>query len=390
MKGLSNSTGNTTVVNNYFGSGGMNMGTSLMGGMQQNPLMQMMQMMTGALGGGQCQPFGDMGMSGLMGSGMNGMGGCDSMMGNGMSGFSPMMGNNVGNFLGSNSMNGMQQNPMMQMMQMMMQMMMMQMMMQMMGGGNPSMMAGMMAGMGAGMGMDGMNGMNGGYGSGGYSLPGYGNGSYANAGSYGNGSYANAGSYGNGSYANAGTSAGSTNSSTYVSGADSKVNTPWYSQFDSSHVPDAGSDACYRASKVMAEAGGGSVLNVGDRIQVATGENANGKISVNKEKAQEGLNRINSQLSNGKPVVVGVSYKDADYNADKVTDHFVVITGKGTDENGKTYYTFNDPGTKNEAYGKDTNKSNRFYVDDSGKLYRNGTSGGGGMTSKDYEVSMVR
>jgi hypothetical protein len=175
--GIGNNNVSTNVMNNYFGGAGQ------MGMMQQNPVMQMMQMMMGSmqgLTGGPSQEMGmgmpgmGMGMPGMdMGMGMPGMGmgmpGMDmgmGMPGMGMPGFSPMMGNNIGNFL------GMQQNPMMQMMQMMMQMM--QMMMQMMGGGAcPGMMGGM-PGMGGGMpgmggGMPGMGGgMPGGGGAGAY------------------------------------------------------------------------------------------------------------------------------------------------------------------------------------------------------------------------------
>ncbi|MEQ8171483.1 MAG: peptidoglycan amidohydrolase family protein [Candidatus Eremiobacterota bacterium] len=153
--GIGNSNVSTNVVNNYFG------GSSPMGMMQQNPMMQMMQMMTGALQGltgGPCQEM--MGGMGMPGMGMPGMGmpGMD-----GMSGFSPMMGNNIGNFLGT------QQNPMMQMMQMMM--MMMQMMMMMMGGGANPFMGGMMPGM-----MGGMPGMGGGMPGMGGGMPGMGGG----------------------------------------------------------------------------------------------------------------------------------------------------------------------------------------------------------------------
>ena len=43
--GIGNSNTSTNVVNNYFGGAGQ------MGMMQQNPMMQMMQMMTGAMQG---------------------------------------------------------------------------------------------------------------------------------------------------------------------------------------------------------------------------------------------------------------------------------------------------------------------------------------------------
>jgi len=173
-------------------------------------------------------------------------------------------------------------------------------------------------------------------------------------------------------------------------GGEGHVGTPWISQFDGRYVPGAGSQACFRASKVMTEMAGGDVLPVGQRIQIGRGEDSNGRLAVDSNAARRGLERIDSQLSNHKPVTVGVSYKDANYNADGLTDHFVVITGKGQDENGKTYYTFNDPGTTNRELGSDKNSKNRFYIDEkTGKLYRPG-NGRPGMINKNYEVSMVR
>jgi hypothetical protein len=181
------------VVNNYFG------GASMGGMMQQNPMMQLMQMMQG-ITGGPCQEMGGMmpGMMGGMMPGMEGMGG--------------MMGNCLGNFM------GMQQNPMMQMMQMMMQMM--QMMTMMMGGGaNPfmgGMMPGMMGGMpgmgggfpGMGGGVPGMGGgfpgMGGGFPGMGGGFPGMGGGAGAYAGVGPNGAYAGAYAGGGGAGAAAG------------------------------------------------------------------------------------------------------------------------------------------------------------------------------------------
>jgi len=166
---------------------------------------------------------------------------------------------------------------------------------------------------------------------------------------------------------------------------------PWFSQFDSSHVPGAGSMACFRASVAMAKAGGATVLGPNARIQVATAENGSGNISVNKQNAIKGREYIDNQLEKGKPVVVGVSYAAGrDYNVDHITDHFVTITGKGVDEQGRTYYTFNDPGTTNKKTGSDDNKYNRFYVDSkTGKMYRP-PNNSGTIASKDYEISMVR
>lgn len=203
--------------------------------------------------------------------------------------------------------------------------------------------------------------------------------------------YSNNNSYQSSRYAGSNFDTGQYNPASLSSGTTSLDGVPWFSQFDSSHVPGAGSMACFRASVAMAKAGGATVLGPNSRIQVATGENKSGNISVNRENAIKGRNYIDSQLDKGKPVVVGVSYAAGkDYNVDHITDHFVTITGKGQDEQGRTYYTFNDPGTTNKKTGSDDNKLNRFYVDSkTGKMYRPPNSSGT-IAGKDYEVAMVR
>ncbi|MBZ4418617.1 LysM peptidoglycan-binding domain-containing protein [Myxococcus sp. RHSTA-1-4] len=169
------------------------------------------------------------------------------------------------------------------------------------------------------------------------------------------------------------------------------VQVPFYSQYEAGHGFTPGDTSCFKAATAMAAATGARVTGPDKRIQVATSENGLGQITVNPEKAREGRSYIDSQLSAGKPVVVGVSHKDASYNADGLTDHFVVITGKGQDAQGRTYYTFHDPGTRHTDKGSDANPNNRFYVDDStGKMFRAGTEASGKIITRRYEVSMVR
>lgn len=168
------------------------------------------------------------------------------------------------------------------------------------------------------------------------------------------------------------------------------VNVPFYSQFEKGHGFIPGDTACLKASTAMAKTAGAHVAGPADRIQVARGENKDGTIKVDSPAAHAGQAYIDEQLAAGRPVVVGVSHKKGNYNVDKVTDHFVVITGKGTDDAGKPYYTFNDPGTTNRTRGADTNPNNRFYVDDNGMLFRDGAHARGPVTDRRYEVSMVR
>ncbi|AGC41893.1 LysM domain-containing protein [Myxococcus stipitatus DSM 14675] len=173
--------------------------------------------------------------------------------------------------------------------------------------------------------------------------------------------------------------------------AATQTRTPWISQYDSSRVVDAGDKACFRAATAMARAAGARVTGPGDRIQLATAEGPNG-ITVNRQQAERGRNYIDQQLAAGRPVVVGVNHREGRNvgNADRITDHFVVITGKGVDAQGRTFYTFNDPATRNQSRGADTNPNNRFYVDErTGGLSRPGPRTGN-VVQRQFEVTMVR
>ncbi|WP_084609546.1 LysM peptidoglycan-binding domain-containing protein [Archangium violaceum] len=169
-----------------------------------------------------------------------------------------------------------------------------------------------------------------------------------------------------------------------------QVQVPYYSQFEGGHGFTPGNTACFDAAKAMIGTLGVTVQGSDRRIQVGTSEDTRGRLTVDSARAQEGRNYIDSQLDAGRPVMVGVSHRDDDYNADQLTDHFVVITGRGVDEQGRTYYSFHDPGTRHTQIGADTNPNNRFYVDDStGMMYRpaqDGTS----IDRRAYDVSMVR
>ncbi|NTX35291.1 LysM peptidoglycan-binding domain-containing protein [Myxococcus sp. CA033] len=170
-----------------------------------------------------------------------------------------------------------------------------------------------------------------------------------------------------------------------------QTRTPWISQYDASQVERAGDKACFRAATAMARQSGANVTDVTRRIQVATGEGPNG-ITVDRQAAERGRNYIDQQLAAGKPVVVGVNHKSTANvgNADGITDHFVVITGRGVDQQGRTYYTFNDPATRNQSRGADTNPNNRFYVDENtGGLTRPGPRTGY-VVGRQFDVSMIR
>ena len=146
---------------------------------------------------------------------------------------------------------------------------------------------------------------------------------------------------------------------------------------------------CFNRCTEMAAAVGVTVGGPDMRIQVATGEDTRGRVTIDPAKAREGIAYIDAELSAGRPVVVGVSYMDASYNVDVITDHFVIITGRGTDPNQRTYYGYHDPASSKAAIGSDQNIGNRFYRTAEGGLFRSATANvpiEGFM----YDVSMVR
>ena len=166
------------------------------------------------------------------------------------------------------------------------------------------------------------------------------------------------------------------------------VRTPFYSQFEGGHGYTPGDTACFKAARAMANAAGARPGALSNGIQIATGEDSRGRITVDPNRARQGVNYIDQQLAAGKPVVVGVSHANKDINVDGITDHAVTITGRGRDEQGRTFYTFNDPATGNASKGSDRNPANRFYLED-GKLVKHGSNATGFVADRRFEVSNV-
>jgi hypothetical protein len=130
-------------------------------------------------------------------------------------------------------------------------------------------------------------------------------------------------------------------------------------------------------------------------INIADQKDKFGRIVPNPERAAQARTAIDEQLDSGRPVMVGVMWPTPKPGGNKgQADHFVVITGRGVDEDGHVYYTFHDPAASpaNRGAGVDTRKENRFYVDaESGLLYRPGRESVGGYeTSSRLEVSRVK
>lgn len=172
---------------------------------------------------------------------------------------------------------------------------------------------------------------------------------------------------------------------------DIHLDIPWFSQFDNGHGYKGGDSACFDAAKALARDGGSTVLGSNKRIQIGKSEDRNGRLTVDPKRAREGRAYIDAELEAGRPVMVGVSYADHNYNVDKLTDHFVTITGRQTGPDGRTRYTFHDPATSNPQKGMDTRPQNRFEVDpDTGSLVRPGSDQADFAVDSRYEVSMVR
>lgn len=163
---------------------------------------------------------------------------------------------------------------------------------------------------------------------------------------------------------------------------------PWYSQYDSVHVESAGDTACFRACRAMARAVGVVVpAGTSNRIQVATGEDSDGHVTTTSERTTQARAYIDAELTDGHPVTVGVSHKQANYNADGITDHYVLIVGRIV-EDGAVLYPYNDPaaGTANRAAGT----AGRFRVDPaSGNLVHDGAVARGYVVARHTELSMV-
>lgn len=163
---------------------------------------------------------------------------------------------------------------------------------------------------------------------------------------------------------------------------------PWISQFDPSKVERAGKTACYRACRAMMKAAGiKQPAGTGNRIQVATGEDRTGRVVTDRSRTTKAKNYIDQELAAGRPVTVGVSHK-AGYgaNRDKITDHFVVVTGKGIDKQGRTFYEYQDPGTRHRSAGE----NQRFHIDQNdGNLVHQGTPGAGLVSKRQTTMSMV-
>ena len=161
---------------------------------------------------------------------------------------------------------------------------------------------------------------------------------------------------------------------------------PWYSQYDSSHVENAGDTACFRTCRAMARAVGVIVpAGTQNRIQVATGEDDNGHVTTTAQSVAAARHYLDSELEKRHPITVGVAHRKGSPNADGITDHFVLVFGR-LDQRGSVIYLYNDPATRHEATGR----AGRFHLEtDSGNLVHDGAVATGYVYARHTEMSMV-
>jgi hypothetical protein len=141
---------------------------------------------------------------------------------------------------------------------------------------------------------------------------------------------------------------------------------PGYDRFIGSKI------ACYKGVRAMADDVGVKLPAViGDnKIQVANREDDKGRVETTREQTDRARSFIDSELNQGRPVAIGMSYKsNGNWNKDGITDHYLLVTGRGTEPGGRPFYTYNDPAARNAEEG--TNR--KLYVDPkSGNLVRDG------------------
>ena len=148
---------------------------------------------------------------------------------------------------------------------------------------------------------------------------------------------------------------------------------------------------CWGATKDMIENAGYQSGSSAKVYQVSMEDAATkSKLIYDPDQMAKGLKSILDHLKAGRPVQVGVNYKfgkDKDNvgNLNGTTDHYIVITKAGYDEDGNLYFEFYDPGTSNTDKG--TNENNRLYLikNEDGQYVLKGK----GVAGK-YEVTEIR
>ena len=160
----------------------------------------------------------------------------------------------------------------------------------------------------------------------------------------------------------------------------------WISQFNNIFgTSEKQKTACCHASNViLTNAGLKTTSYATPKFQTAKENDV--QLIIDTAQSQLGINYLNEELEKGHPILVGVdhTYKyKGGINDDKTTDHFVVIVGRGCEED-KAFYYFYEVGTGDKSKGESDN--NKLYIQDDYSL--KGTTAYN--TSKKYTVTVIR
>ncbi|MFL0204922.1 hypothetical protein [Tenacibaculum maritimum] len=172
----------------------------------------------------------------------------------------------------------------------------------------------------------------------------------------------------------------------------------WISQFNKSEKKNGKmqTDGCWRTSqKLLMGAGLGKTSGYKTgMIMTALEDDKHTELKLT-AKTKEGVEYIDSQLEKGNPVLVGldhtVNYRhngkiinaNPDLGDPGTTDHYVVIVGRGCEDN-KTYYRFYEVGTSWLHYGQ--HASNKLFLGDDYSLKGSPAHN----KSRNYTVAQVR
>lgn len=137
-----------------------------------------------------------------------------------------------------------------------------------------------------------------------------------------------------------------------------KDSVKWISQFSQPRPNVACARTCVlilKNSKLSPSAGSSTGL-----FQVAIENSKHTAVNAT-DSFQSGLNYLDKELASGHPVMIGVDHKLGYGFNEGMTDHFIVVVGRGC-ENGKIYYNFYDVGTRHQDKG--ASEDNKLYVTD--------------------------
>ena len=115
---------------------------------------------------------------------------------------------------------------------------------------------------------------------------------------------------------------------------------------------------CYKLATLQLTKVGYSPSGKSYQIAEIVKEKGVGKINYLKDPFKQAVNYLKKALKNNTPVMCGVEHNPGSSSTDKISDHFIVIVGMGTDEKGN-YFLFYDNAVTNTKIG--TSLDNKLY-----------------------------